>query len=174
MGPGYVILSKDRWKGTQKKLLHNYTSKSSMTLFLLLTWQSATDKSWSLTKETSLTVKSRFHESYFQICREPDLLQCQKPWLLLSPPPQIRVNICLVLNILLICQKHFLCLNSHTHKKKIMVIMQAERCLLYTLSIYIYSDRLYFYSITLELTVILDWKLVVKKMELRQTDKTCI
>lgn len=41
VGPGYVILSKDRWEGTRKKTasLHQF----SMTLFLLLSWPQPTD-----------------------------------------------------------------------------------------------------------------------------------
>lgn len=61
---------------------HYCTSKSSLVWLCFFFYDSqSTDKSWSLTKETSWTVKSRFqNESWFQICRESDLLRCQKPW----------------------------------------------------------------------------------------------
>lgn len=104
------------------------TSKSSLAwLCFFFCGSQPTDESWSVTKETSRTVKSRFqNESWFQICRESDLLRCQKPWF---SAPQIRVNNCL-------CAKHpsneskTFSLLKFTKKKKKVMALQAQRCIL--------------------------------------------
>lgn len=85
------------WAKTDEKeprRRQHYTSKSSLVWLCFFFCDSGpTDKSWSLTKETSRNVKSRFqNESWFQICRQSDLLRRQKPRF---SAPQIRVNNCL-------------------------------------------------------------------------------